>query len=288
MSPEYPGRFIDIRKDIQLDAIINSLLQASVLSLLVERITDAIHKLLLVPARKAESSPDWGWLGTTVSTALGLIICYAYGFDLVKIVTSGSENQHVGFILSALVLGGGSAGIRSIIDVLRANLKASKAEAQARLRLSQAQSLNIEASKSERGRAAEEGALAHYELPNLLTPIDERVTRAVQLCDVQGVYRRGCSEFVCAVLGIAWEQANDLMGDNPVEITDWSLVKPGAIVGWKTNGGSGHVSVYVNDGTSKYIDVREPASTSNPNPKPRRLISYGNSQKMYLSSRFGT
>lgn len=272
-----------------MDSTINSLLQALVLSLLVERITDVINKLLLVPARKPESSPEWGWLGTTISTALGLIICYAYGFDLLKIVTSGSTNQQVGFILSALVIGGGSAGIRSVIDVLRANLKASMAEAQARLRLSQAQSLKIQAFEDKNVLAAEvASALAHNDLHTLITSADGRVAKAVQLFDAQGVYRRGCSEFVCAVLGVAWEQANDLMGDNPTEITDWSLVKQGAIVGWKTTGSSGHVSVYVNDGTSKYIDVREPASTSNPNPKPRRLGSYGTSQKMYLSSRFGT
>lgn len=267
-----------------MDAIINSLLQALVLSLLVERITDAIHKLVLVPARKAESSPDWGWLGTAISTALGSIICFAYGFDLVKIVTGSSENQNIGFILSALVIGGGSAGIRSVIDVLRANLKASKAEAQARIRLSQLQLLDKETYKSDLIHTADVEPIALSEL----NTIDRRVAKAVRLFDEQGVYRRGCSEFVCVVLGIAWEPANDLMGENPTEITDWSIVKPGAIVGWKTAGGSGHVSVYVNDGTSKYIDVREPASTGNPEPKPRRLGSYGNSQKMYLSNRFGT
>lgn len=272
-----------------MDAIITSLLQALALSLLVERITDVIHKLFPIPVRKPDSSPDWGWLGTIISTTLGLIICYVYGFDIVKIVTNGSANQNVGFILSALIVGGGSAGIRSIIDVLRANLKASKAEAEARLRLSLAQSFEIEIPKVGPIRSAG-GALplAHHEHLTALTPIDDRVAKAVQLFDAQGIYRRGCSEFVCAVLGIAWEQANDLMGDNPTEITDWSLVSPGAIVGWKKTGGSGHVSVYVNDGTSTYIDVREPASSSNPNPKPRRLGSYGNSQKMYLSSRFGT
>lgn len=267
-----------------MDVIIISLLQAFALSLLVERVTDAIHKLFLIPARKSESSPDWGWPGTAISSALGSIICYAYGFDLVKIVTGSEVNQNIGFIFSALVIGGGSAGIRSVIDVLRSNLKANKSEAQARIRLSKMQPLAIETYKSERIPATDVGPFTHYEL----TTIDARVAKAVQLFDEQGVYRRGCSEFVCAVLGIAWEQANDLMGESPTEITDWSIVKPGAIVGWKRSGSSGHVSVFVNDGTSKYIDVREPASTSNPNPKPRRLGSYGNTQKMYLSSRFGT
>ena len=137
-------------------------------------------------------------------------------------------------------------------------------------------------------RATEDVSLFDSAMQPLLTSIDDRVAKAVQLHDAQGVYQRGCSEFVCTVLAIRWESANALMGDNPTEITDWSIVKPGAIVGWAKSGGSGHVSIYVNDGKSKYIDVREPASSSNPNPKPRRLSSYGESQKMYLSSRFGS
>lgn len=112
----------------------------------------------------------------------------------------------------------------------------------------------------------------------------ERVTKAQELFNAQGTYPRGCSEFVCAVLGIPYELAKTLMGTDPDEIKDWSTVPAGAIVGWqKPNGPFDHVSVYVNDGTSKFIDVRQPA----PDSKPRRLGSYG-AQKLYLSSRFGS
>ena len=42
-----------------------------------------------------------------------------------------------------------------------------------------------------------------------------RVTRAKQLLADGGTYLRGCSDFVVAVLGIPWEDANALMGDTP-------------------------------------------------------------------------
>lgn len=122
-----------------------------------------------------------------------------------------------------------------------------------------------------------------FETKSLFSTAD-RVTRAQELYEAQGTYPRGCSEFVCAVLGIPYELAKTLMGTDPDEIKDWSTIPAGAIVGWqKPNGPFDHVSVYVNDGTSKFIDVRQPA----PDSKPRRLGSYG-PQKIYLSSRFGS
>ncbi|AST87559.1 hypothetical protein V4889_17335 [Ralstonia solanacearum species complex bacterium KE101] len=269
-----------------MDTIINALLQLFALSLLVERIVDVVHKVFAVPPRKPDSSPDWGVPGTVLSFILGLVICYAYGFDIIKVVVGAQANQYVGIVLTALVIAGGSAGVRVIIETLRAIIKANRAETEARLQQAKLQLSSLA------------GASAHAQdtrLPlggqrpvlSMLTLIDDRPTEAARLFDAQGTYRRGCSEFVCAVLGIAYEQANDLMGDDPQEIIDWSTVTPGAIVGWKKTGGSGHVSVYVKDGFSTYIDVREPASSNDPNPKPRRLNSYGNAQKMYLSSRFG-
>lgn len=119
-------------------------------------------------------------------------------------------------------------------------------------------------------------------------PISDRAAKAKELYDAQGTYPRGCSQFVCAVLGIPFELAKALMGADPEEIVDWSTVPAGAIVGWqKPNGPFDHVSVYVNDGSSKYIDVRQPADPQTPSPKPRRLGSYG-AQKLYLSARFGS
>jgi len=270
-----------------MESIINALLQLLVLSLVVERIVDVILRVV-IPPRKSDTSPDWGVPGTILSFILGLVICYSYKFDLIEIVTSGKASLHVGSVLTALVIAGGSAGVRVIIEVLRAISKANRAEAegrllQARLQLSYPKNYTTTAD-------AQDVQLPHHWQPPLstaLTVISDRAAKAAQLHDAQGTYRRGCSEFVCAVLGLAYEQANDLMGDDPQEITDWSKITIGAIVGWKKEGGSGHVSVYVKDRLSTYIDVREPASSSNPNPKPRRLNSYGNNQKIYLSSRFG-
>lgn len=121
-----------------------------------------------------------------------------------------------------------------------------------------------------------------------LVPIADRAAKAKELFDAQGSYPKGCSQFVCAVLGIPYELAKTLMGTDPKEINDWSTITTGAIVGWqKPSGPFDHVSVYVDDGTSKFIDVRQPADAQVPNPKPRRLKSYG-PQKLYLSTRFGS
>lgn len=272
-----------------MDTIINALLQLFALSLLVERSVDVIHKILAVPPRKPDSSPDWGVFGAVLSFILGLVICYAYGFDIIKVVTGGQANQYVGIVLTALVIAGGSAGVRVIIETLRAIAKANRAEAEARLLQTKLQLSTLAGSRA--GAYAQDIRLLpgdRFPVLDKLTLIADRPAEAARLYDAQGTYRRGCSEFVCAVLGIAYEQANDLMGDDPQEITDWSTVTPGAIVGWQKTSGSGHVSVYVKDELSTYIDVREPASSSDPNPKPRRLNSYGNAQKMYLSSRFGS
>ena len=91
-----------------MEIIINSLLQALALSLLAERITDTILRAIRAPKSQQELSLDWGKLGISISTLVGLLICYVYGFDLIKIVTGGSENKYVGIVLSALVIGGGA------------------------------------------------------------------------------------------------------------------------------------------------------------------------------------
>lgn len=271
-----------------METIITALMQLLLLSLLVERVIDVFFTVLkLLPAQRA--APDeWGIAGTVLGFVLGMIICFAYGFDLVKTTTSANANQNAGLIITALVIAGGSAGVSAIIGVLRTNIKASKAEALARL-LHARLRVDFATDAAFDVDAGDPGFLCGWPAARLapLTPLGDRAAKAARLHDAQGVYRRGCSEFVCAVLGVAYEQANDLMGDDPTQITDWNAVTPGSIVGWITAGGSGHVSVYVKDGISTFIDVRAPASNSVPDPKPRRLSSYGN-QQMYLSSRFGS
>ena len=117
----------------------------------------------------------------------------------------------------------------------------------------------------------------------MMTP-SQRVKRAIELFDKQGLYPRGCSDFVCDVLEIRWEDANSLLslksGDAP--ISDFSKIGIGSIIGWANDSGSGHVAVYVNLKDAKFIDVQSPGQ----NAKPRKLNSYG-SQKLYLSNKYG-
>lgn len=102
---------------------------------------------------------------------------------------------------------------------------------------------------------------------NKLTPLTskaDRVKKAKDLLKANATYPKGCSEFVCAVLGIAYQQANDLMGENPTSVGSgpaYPDLEPGDIAGWVNTTGSGHVAVYIGEGGSNvFIDVREPGA----------------------------
>lgn len=92
----------------------------------------------------------------------------------------------------------------------------------------------------------------------------ERVAEARRLLAEGRVYPRGCSEFVCAVLGIPYQLANDLMGDSPTSVggrPPYPNLQPGDIAGWVNLAGSGHVAVYIGESdAAAFIDVREPGA----------------------------
>lgn len=102
----------------------------------------------------------------------------------------------------------------------------------------------------------------------------DRVKKAKALLAAGAVYPRGCSEFVCAVLGIPYRQANDLMGSNPPSVgkgPTYDDLEPGDIAGWIATTGSGHVAVYIGESPDcVFIDVREPGA------KPRSKNGYYN------------
>lgn len=110
-----------------------------------------------------------------------------------------------------------------------------------------------------------------------------RVTRAKQLLADGATYPRGCSDFVVAVLGIPWEDANALMGDSPTDggvNGNYPNLGPGDVAGWKNSNGHGHVAIYVGEAGMKFIDVRDE------NQAPRALVYGYGSQRVYKSSRF--
>ncbi|HVJ44290.1 MAG TPA: transglycosylase SLT domain-containing protein [Dongiaceae bacterium] len=102
----------------------------------------------------------------------------------------------------------------------------------------------------------------------------DRVVKAKALLSAGDVYPRGCSEFVCSVLGIPYRQANDLMGNNPPSVGNgpiYNALEPGDIAGWIAVTGSGHVAVYIGEGgDNQFIDVREPGA------EPRSKNGYYN------------
>lgn len=111
----------------------------------------------------------------------------------------------------------------------------------------------------------------------------ERIREAKRLLVEGKTYPLGCSGFICAVLGIAHEQANELIGDDATyvgECPPYSGLTPGDIVGWRSEAGSGHVALFVGEDTKSYfIDVREPGA------KPRSKNAYYD-HKLYRSGRF--
>ncbi|TWU03023.1 Caspase domain protein [Symmachiella macrocystis] len=113
-----------------------------------------------------------------------------------------------------------------------------------------------------------------------------RVQRAKDLLAANGVYQQGCSAFIIHVLQVPWENANALMGNNPISAGTWpnyTGLSPGNIVGWKSTSGSGHVAIYIGEADTKFIDVREPGAES----RPRAIVNgYGRSQELFKSSRF--
>jgi hypothetical protein len=120
----------------------------------------------------------------------------------------------------------------------------------------------------------------------VILPFDQsaRVQKAKDLLAAGTTYPQGCSGFVCEVLGIPWEAANDLMGSSPVLVGDnnsYNGLVPGDIAGWTATSGSGHVTVYIGERGTKFIDVRSEGET------PRAVGNgYGNGRPVYKSSRF--
>jgi hypothetical protein len=111
-----------------------------------------------------------------------------------------------------------------------------------------------------------------------------RVTTAKQLLAAGATYPQGCSEFVCKVLGIPWEDANSLMGGSPTLVGDnntYPGLVLGDVVGWKVGGGSGHVAIYIGEAGTKFIDVRQPGAT------PRSVANgYGNGRPLFKSAKY--
>lgn len=115
----------------------------------------------------------------------------------------------------------------------------------------------------------------------LLPSGEERIKKALQLVKEARTYEQGCSEFICEVLGISWEDANSLMGPTPKKLDQrppYSDLSKGDIVGWKSTG-SGHVAIYYGKSDDEFfIDVQGPRK------KPRIKNGYYD-QMLYKSSR---
>jgi hypothetical protein len=111
----------------------------------------------------------------------------------------------------------------------------------------------------------------------------DRVDEAVRLHGLQNTYPLGCSEFICAVLGIGHEQANSLMGASPTSLGSrppYAGLVPGDLVGWKVPSASGHIALFYGKSDAEmFIDVRAPGA------KPRIKNGFYD-REIFKSSRF--
>ncbi len=65
----------------------------------------------------------------------------------------------------------------------------------------------------------------------------DRVLKAKELLATASPYPQGCSGFVCAVLGIPWQNANSLMGGGATPAGDNNYyygLNPGDVADWKS------------------------------------------------------
>ncbi|CAJ4416764.1 Uncharacterised protein [Burkholderia pseudomallei] len=110
-----------------------ALVQMFVLSLIVERVVAVIHALFAKPVETTDAPQSWGALGIVLSICAGLLICEIYAFDVVSVVVDSHVPHQVGIVTTAVVIAGGSAGVRAIIDVFSNKLKANNAESRVRI-----------------------------------------------------------------------------------------------------------------------------------------------------------
>ncbi|MCX4242403.1 NlpC/P60 family protein [Paraliomyxa miuraensis] len=111
----------------------------------------------------------------------------------------------------------------------------------------------------------------------------KRVQIAKRLLVEGRVYLQGCSGFVCEVLGVPWEEANSLLGQDAHSVgsgNDYSGVEPGDVVGWTRPGTMGHVAIYIGEPGMKLIDVPGPGK------RPRKLVNGYGGQMLHSSSKY--
>lgn len=128
--------------------------QFLLIALLIERIVAVGTKLLAPPAQlltedsltppdpPADPWQSWSKLQVTLALVLALAICCQYKLDLfTKLLLPPKETPQIdiaiiGYVLTASVIAGGSAGIQKILAAFSASAKSMKATA--RLRIAEA------------------------------------------------------------------------------------------------------------------------------------------------------
>lgn len=108
-----------------------------------------------------------------------------------------------------------------------------------------------------------------------------RVGKAKELLAAGATYPKGCSGFVSAVLGIAWEDAKSLLGDSPTFVGKdnvYTGLTPGDVVGLK--GSPAHIAIFIGEPGQKFIDVPDE------NEKPRKVKNGYGDKELYKSSKY--
>lgn len=144
----------------EMESYIAILSQLFVLALFVERVTTVLGQLITGKGGDDELAVStWDVKRVVGALVLSSIVCFGYEHDAVKLVLAGKTNcsaaspcaiptwPWLGYLLTALLLAGGSAGIRKLMEAIAAATIKSKSESL--VRNSQAKSYLAEAAQIE-------------------------------------------------------------------------------------------------------------------------------------------
>jgi hypothetical protein len=109
--------------------------QLLLLSLVIERVIETVVTVVKGrdPSPLTEGTETWSRPKMICAGLLGAGIALAYEYDLLSEIINNSRDGWTekagGIVITAIVLAGGSAGIRLMIDALSAGLKSVKEQA---------------------------------------------------------------------------------------------------------------------------------------------------------------
>ena len=208
---------------VDAKTLLDLLMQLLFVSLLVERIVAVIWQGVY-GARETDDVNAWSRKHVAVAVAASALVCVTYDLDFFETAMAApAEWSGIGIALTALVLAGGSAGIRKLSEAVAEMAKASKNESQARAAAAKATSAALQrrpviAPPPPQLVGMPAAAVAPAALaPALPNVANSNAQRIIDQCEALWPQDSGdCSAFardVCAALGVQLQGNADAIVD---------------------------------------------------------------------------